>query len=284
MTKLPERLGTLLLVKQLGSGRHCQIWEVLEDSSQKRLAIKVVPPLMARDRQQRRLLSHESRVGRSTNHPNVIRIDRLDEAEGIPHLVMELFPHPTLKKRIFESHETVLAVAPRIAIEAATAIHHLHERGWVHRDIKPDNLLVTAEGAVKLIDLAIADRIPGLVGRLICPGIRVQGTPSYMSPEQIRGKRVDGRADIYSLGCMIFELLCGRPPFCGSSTNELLNNHLSQSIPVVDAVNRSVSRSMAVLVKQLLAKDPAQRPSSMKDVLCQLTAVRVFDKPFQKLE
>lgn len=83
---------------------------------------------------------------------------------------------------------------------------------------------------------------------------------------------------------MIFELLCGRPPFCGSSTNELLNNHLSQSIPVVDAVNRSVSRSMAVLVKQLLAKDPAQRPSSMKDVLCQLTAVRVFDKPFQKLE
>lgn len=277
MPKLPERLGSLTLVQQLGLGKHCQVWEATTKAGD-RVAVKVIVPEMASDAGQRQLLEHELKVATSLAHPTVIRIDRLSEEGGLPHLVMELFPHPNLKKQIQAGVGQLVPRLQRIVTELGLALDHVHARGWVHRDVKPENVLAAPDGQVKLIDLAIAARASGMLGRLLGGKTPPQGSPSYMSPEQIRGQALDARSDIYSYGCVIFELLAGRPPYTSSDTNELLNKHVSAAVPAVDTVNRNATADATKLLRQMLAKKPADRPSSMQEVLGRLRAIRLVER------
>jgi serine/threonine protein kinase len=278
MAKLPDHLGPLKLVQQLGVGRHCEIWEALDPAAKARVAVKVIVPAKARDADQRKLLEHELKVAKSVSHPTVIRIDRLSDEGGLPHLVMELFPHQNLKKQIAAGVEALAPRLQRIVTETALALDHLHGRGWVHRDVKPDNILAAPDGQVKLIDLAIAQAKPGLFGKLLGGTGPVQGSPSYMSPEQIRGQPLDARADIYSLGCVLFELLAGKPPFSSPNTNDLLNKHVSATPPAIESLNPNATTSVSKLIRQMLAKKPADRPASMQDVLTQLRSIRFFER------
>ena len=278
MAKLPEQLGSLKLVAQLGVGRHCEIWEAVDAAARTRVAVKVIVPGKARDADQRKLLEHELKVAQSLSHPTVIRIDRLSDEGGLPHLVMELFPHPNLKKQIAAGVETLAPRLQRIVTETALALDHLHGHGWVHRDVKPDNILAAPDGQVKLIDLAIAKRKPGLLGRLMGDKGPVQGSPSYMSPEQIRGEPLDARADIYSLGCVLFELLAGKPPFASPNANDLLNKHVSATPPAIESLNPNATTSVSKLIRQMLAKKPSDRPASMQDVLTQVRSIRFLER------
>lgn len=277
MPKLPERLGSLTLLQQLGLGKHCQVWEATTKAGD-RVAVKVIVPEMASDAGQRQLLEHELKVATSLAHPTVIRIDRLSEEGGLPHLVMELFPHPNLKKQIQAGVGQLVPRLQRIVTELGLALDHVHARGWVHRDVKPENVLAAPDGQVKLIDLAIAARASGMLGRLLGGKTPPQGSPSYMSPEQIRGQALDARSDIYSYGCVIFELLAGRPPYTSSDTNDLLNKHVSAAVPAVDTVNRNATADATKLLRQMLAKKPADRPSSMQEVLGRLRAIRLVER------
>ena len=278
MAKLPDRLGPLKLETQLGLGRHCQIWEAVDTGSRARVAVKLIVPEKARDAGQRQLLEHELKVAKSVSHPTIIRIDRLSDEGGLPHLVMELFPHPNLKKQIAAGVEALVPRLQRIVTETGLALDHLHGHGWVHRDVKPDNILAAADGQVKLIDLAIAKRKPGLLGRLVGDKGPVQGSPSYMSPEQIRGEPLDARADIYSLGCVLFELLAGKPPFASPNANDLLNKHVSATPPAIESLNPNATTSVSKLIRQMLAKKPADRPASMQEVLTQLRSIRFLER------
>ena len=278
MTKLPEQLGPLKLVQQIGLGKHCQVWEAVDAKSRKQVAIKVIVPDMATDAGQRKLLEHELKVAKSLDHPTVIKIDRLSEEGGLPHLVMEYFPAANLKKQIAAGVEPLVPKLQRIVTETALALDHMHSRGWVHRDVKPDNVLATADGQVKLIDLAIAAKASGFLGKLLGSKTLAQGSPSYMSPEQIRGEALDARSDIYSFGCVIFELISGRPPYTGADTNDLLNKHVSATVPAVDAFNKNATTACAKFLRQMLAKKPAERPASMKEVLQQLRAIRLVER------
>lgn len=278
MAKLPAQLGTLTLVTQLGAGRQCQIWEAVDGGTRQRVAVKVIVPEAAQDPVQRKLLEHELKVAKSLGHPTVIRIDRLSNDGGLPHLVMELFPHPNLKKQVADGVDALAPRLQRIVTETALALDHLHARGWIHRDVKPDNILAAPDGQVKLIDLAIAAPKPGLLGKVFGSKGPVQGSPSYMPPEQIRGQTVDARADIYSFGCVIFELLAGRPPFSAPNPNDLLNKHVSAVPPAVETLNRNATTSISKLIRQMLAKNPAERPASMQDVLKQLRTARFFER------
>ena len=278
MTKLPEQLGPLKLVQQIGLGKHCQVWEAVDAKSRKQVAIKVIVPDMATDAGQRKLLEHELKVAKSLDHPTIIRIDRLSEEGGLPHLVMEYFPAANLKKQIAAGVEPLVPKLQRIVTETALALDHMHSRGWVHRDVKPDNVLAAADGQVKLIDLAIAAKASGFLGKLLGSKTLAQGSPSYMSPEQIRGEALDARSDIYSFGCVIFELISGRPPYTGADTNDLLNKHVSATVPAVDAFNKNATTACAKFLRQMLAKKPAERPASMKEVLQQLRAIRLVER------
>lgn len=278
MTKLPEQLGSLKLVQQIGLGKHCQVWEAVDATSRMQVAIKVIVPDMATDAGQRKLLEHELKVAKSLDHPTVIKIDRLSEEGGLPHLVMEYFPAANLKKQIAAGVEPLVPKLQRIVTETALALDHMHSRGWVHRDVKPDNVLAAVDGQVKLIDLAIAAKASGFLGKLLGSKTLAQGSPSYMSPEQIRGEALDARSDIYSFGCVIFELISGRPPYTGADTNDLLNKHVSATVPAVDTFNKNATTACGKFLRQMLAKKPAERPASMKEVLQQLRAIRLVER------
>jgi eukaryotic-like serine/threonine-protein kinase len=278
MAQSTRRLGPLELEEKIGIGRHCQIWSAVDGTTRKRVAVKFVVAAAADDPAQRKLLEHELKVARSMSHPGVIRIDRFELIDRSPLLVMELFPHPNLKQQIAGGIDPIAARLPRILNETALAVAHVHARGWVHRDLKPDNVLAAEDGRVKLIDLAIATRASGVVGRLLGGRGPVQGSPSYMAPEQIRGRPVGPQADVYSFGCMAYELLCGRPPFQATDTNDLLNRHLSTPPPPVEKFNNNVTTSMSKLLKQMLAKKASERPASMKQVLDALRSVRLFER------
>lgn len=276
MAKIPEQLGPLTLVRQLGAGRHCQIWEAVDRTTGGRVAVKAVLPAMAADAVQRQLLAHELKVAKSLDHPTVIRIDRLCE-ERVPHLVMELFPHDDLKKQIAAGVTSLVPKLQRIVTETALALDHLHARGWVHRDFKPENVLAAADGQVKLIDLAIAAKASGFLGRFLGAKNPPMGTPSYMSPEQIRGEALDARSDIYAFGCVLFELIAGKPPYQAATVNDLLNKHVSAAVPAVSAVNPNATTTVTDLLRKMLAKKPADRPASMREVLKQLRTIRLLE-------
>lgn len=278
MTRIPEQLGSLTLGRQLGTGRHCQVWEATDTASGRRVAVKAVEPEMAADADLRRLLRHELAVARRLDHPAIIRIESLSFAGGLPHLVMELYPHANLKKQLAAGVDAVAPRLHRIVTQVAWALDHMHGRGWVHRDVKPENVLASADGEVKLIDLAIAVRKAGIVGRLWGGRTKAQGSPSYIAPEQIRGRPIDPRSDIYSLGCVLFELLAGMPPYTASTTEEVLHKHLAAAPPSVEAFNRNATTSVSKLIRQMLSKKPADRPPTMKAVLQQINAIKFLNR------
>ena len=146
MTKIPAQLGPLKLVQKIGVGRHCQVWEAVDEGSGQRAAVKVVVPEAAADSTQRKRLEYELKVAHAVRHPMIIRIDRFSDEGGLPHLVMELYPHPNLKQQIAAGVAPLAARVPRIVLELAMALDHMHARGWVHRDVKPDNVLTAADG------------------------------------------------------------------------------------------------------------------------------------------
>jgi serine/threonine protein kinase len=278
MARIPGQLGPLTLTRQIGIGRHCQVWEASDATSGERVAVKVAMPEVAKDAEQRQLMRHERDVSRQLDHPGVIRIERFSTAGGLPHLVMELFPHGNLKKQVAAGTEAMGPRVQGIVTDLAWALDHMHSRGWVHRDLKPENILASPAGDIKLVDLGIAARKAGFVRRMLPFKSRAQGSPSYIAPEQIRGLPIDPRSDIYSLGCVLFELLAGKAPFTASSREDLLHKHLFATPPGIESFNPKVTSAVSRFLQELLAKRPADRPQTMRDVVQKVVGLKFFNR------
>jgi eukaryotic-like serine/threonine-protein kinase len=272
-------IGGYKLLKHLVTGQTSQVWEVVEGSSGRHFALKLLLPEKAALAEFRRFLLHEADVGKSLAHPNIIRIVTVGRDPTNPYYVMEYFPAGNLKLRIMHKEWDYLREkAQDILKQAATALAFMNAKGWVHRDVKPDNLLVNSAGEVRLIDFALAKRVerPGLLGKLFRRKAKVQGTRSYMSPEQIRGAPLDGRADIYSFGASAYELVTGRPPFRAASSQELLTKQIAEKPITPRQYNPEVTEQFADLVLRMLAKKPQDRPKDFHEVLMALRGMRVF--------
>ncbi len=166
-----------------------------------------------------------------------------------------------------------------IVEQAAEGLYHMHEKGWIHRDIKPDNYLVSRSGETKLIDFTIAERKKTGLGKLFHRNAKTTaGTRSYMSPEQIQGKLCDERSDIYSFGCVLFEAVTGKPPYTGSNPNELLTKHLTASIPTPLVYNDNVTPEFAMMTKKMMSKKPEQRYNSLWEFLKEYRTIQFLKR------
>jgi serine/threonine protein kinase len=279
-------IGSYRLLKLVRAGATCQIWEVVSEIDNRRCALKALQEQFRNDRDEISLLKHEFTVGKDLRHESVIEIYEFNVAKGIPFLALEFFDASNLKQLMRQSREDGVPLLPfdqklmpSVIRRCASALGYLHDQGWVHRDVKPDNFLVNAEGTVKLIDFAIAQRIrkKGLAS-FLAGRSKVQGTRSYMSPEQIRGEALDARSDIYSFGCLLFEIHAGRPPYTGGNADQLLEKHLRASVPSLLAHSTIVTQEFSDLVALMMDKKPERRPASMPAVIEALSRARVYKR------
>ncbi|MCA9123544.1 MAG: serine/threonine protein kinase [Planctomycetaceae bacterium] len=276
MSQLPDFLGPYRLLKYIRSGNSSQIWEAVRDKSD-RFILKILRSDNWGNKEEIALLKHEFEVGHALTHPSIIRIHEFNLEGPIAYLVLDVFSSLNVKQAMRESHAKILVHFSKIAEQMTLALGHMHEKGWVHCDVKPDNFLLNEKGIIKLIDFTISRKAAtGMISRMFGKQKVIQGTRSYMSPEQIRGQALDGRADIYSLGCVLFELLGGKPPFFGDSPNDLLQKHLTASIPSVVVQNDNVMPELAALLRKMMSKKPEDRPGSMAEVMKELRAQKPF--------
>ena len=210
----------------------------------------------------------EAQILARLQHPNVITVFDMGVDGGDRFIVMELVEGPTLRELLEAEGRLTPERAGEIASPLASALGFAHAKAVIHRDVKPSNVLLPPDGGVKLADMGIA--------RLLSPEaltatLSVRGTAGYISPEQVRGDRVDARADLYSLGCVLFEMLAGRTPFEGDLA-ALSYAHTHTPAPRVRSINPDVSAAMDELVAAMLEKDPAKRPSTGEEVQRSLAA------------
>jgi serine/threonine protein kinase len=241
--------------------------------------MKILLPEKMSDPEQRRLIKHEANVGKQLAHQNVIRIITVSKDSKNPYYVMEFFPAGSLKIRLLRKQfDFVRERIHSILKQGATALAYMNASGWIHRDVKPDNFLVNAAGELRLIDFALSQRIQreSLFSKLFRRKTVVQGTRSYMSPEQIRGQHLDGRADIYSFGASAYELVTARPPFRGMSNQDLLNKHIAEKPVTPQVYNPDLTDEFSNLVLRMLAKKREERPRDFHEVLMQLKNLKIY--------
>ena len=272
----PKYLGGYRLHNIVHASRTCLIWQASDDRNNRLVGIKALREEFAKNREHVSSLRWEHAVSRKTVHPRIVEVFTFGMDKGIPFLAMEWYPFPNMKYWIRQGRSKTLHVMPKIIEQAAEGLAYFNEQGFVHRDVKPDNFLVGDDGEVKLIDLALAVKARRGLARLFASRSKVQGTRSYMSPEQIRGAALDQRADVYSFACTVHELVSGRPPFTGTSSNELLNKHLKSPPPSLENFDRNVTPEFAKLVLRGLAKEPGKRPASVGEFLTEFRQCRVF--------
>jgi serine/threonine-protein kinase len=275
-----EVIGGYRLQNLMMTGQSSQVWEVVELASHRHFAMKLLLPEKAREPEHRKLLLHEAMVGKQMAHPNVIKIITVGKDSKNPYFVMEYFPAGSLKLRIVRKQfDFINERLPGILQKVATGLAYMNASGWVHRDVKPDNILVNNATEVRLIDFALAQRVKKetFFGRLFRRRRGwAQGTRSYMSPEQIRGRPLDGRADVYSFGISCYELVTGRPPFRAASNEELLKKQLIEKPSSPQLYNKDVTDEFAELVLRMLAKKKEERPRDFHQVLMDLRKTRIF--------
>ena len=269
-----SRLGPFEVLSRLGAGGMGEVWRARDTRLQRDVAIKVLPEAFAQDADRLQRFTREAHVLASLNHPNIAAIYSFEEIDGLRFLVLELVSGETLKQRIVRAPVSANE-AIRFALQIADALEAAHAKGVLHRDLKPANVNVTPEGKVKLLDFGLAkafalgaaspeiSHTPTLAADPTHQGV-VLGTASYMSPEQARGRALDGRSDLWSFGCVLYEMLAGKKAFDGESVSDILVAILDRE-PDWAALPAATPAPLRDLMKRLLRKNPAERPSNIGD-------------------
>lgn len=274
-------LGTVIadgyrVLKIEGDGGVAVVYRVLRETDKHPLAMKVLREDLAADPVLRERFSREAQAIAQVKHPNLVRITGVGALPGArPYFLMELLEGQTLARFKAELGRVPAGLVTEIAVQIARALCALHSAGVVHRDLKPSNVQVAfsdGRATVTLFDLGMA-RIAG-AARLTLPGM-VHGTPNYMAPEQAMGDALDDRTDIYSFGVVLYELLAGTPPFHASTSVEVLQGHLLQTVPPLPAevLAEPLARDLEQVVMRCLKKLPAERYDSVADLEAALAAL-----------
>ncbi|MBK6456494.1 MAG: serine/threonine protein kinase [Gemmatimonadetes bacterium] len=272
--RFAEALGSRYEVeRELGTGGTATVYLAKDLKYQRRVAVKVFRPEVAEAMGHERFVREIAFVA-TLNHPHIVPLLDSGEAEELLYYVMPAVEGESLRDRLAREGTLPVDEAIQIARDVAVALDYAHKRNVVHRDIKPENILLTA-GTSVVADFGIAKMVnSGSKGNsLTRAGIAV-GTVAYMSPEQASAGQVDGRSDIYSLGCVLFEMLAGRPPFVGKSTRLVVAAHFTEAVPSVHALRAEVASTLDVVLARAMAKAPEDRFETATAFIDELIAAR----------
>ncbi|HMV51344.1 MAG TPA: serine/threonine-protein kinase, partial [Blastocatellia bacterium] len=274
------------ILQKLGAGGMGEVFQAEDLSLGRKAAIKILPEQFTQDAERVRRFEQEARSASGLNHPNIITIYEIGKHEGAHFIATEYIEGETLRQRI-NARSLTLTDALDIAIQAASALLAAHNAGIVHRDIKPENIMLRPDGYVKLLDFGLAklteqsstSELPADLEAQTKslfetqPGM-VIGTVAYMSPEQARGLRVDGRTDIFSLGIVLYEMISGRRPFTGGTTSDIIAAllvsepaRLTQHLPQTPA-------ELERIVKKMLLKERDERYAGTQELIADLKRVK----------
>lgn len=270
-TQRAPLLGGYRIERTLGRGNMGKVFLAVQESLERQVALKVLPPHLAKDRDFVARFQAEARAAAQLNHPNVVVVHDVGEQNGFHYLSMEYMDRGSVEELLAERGRLAYREVLGIAKDAAAGLEYAEQRGIVHQDIKPANLMRNSTGATKIADLGLAVQVSAQEElEQEGGGKKIFGTPHFISPEQLRGEPVDCRSDLYSLGASLYQLLTGRTPFTGDSTREILRGHLKETAKPVRELAPDVPDAAARLVERLLEKDPTDRYPSASVLLAEV--------------
>lgn len=276
------KLGRYEIRSKIGEGGMGEVYRALDPKINREVAIKILPPALSADKDRLGRFEQEAQAAGGLNHPNILVIHHIDTHDGAPYIVSELLEGETLRERMGGT-----ALPQRKAIEyslqIAQGLAAAHEQGIVHRDLKPDNVFITKDGRLKILDFGLAKLTATSDGSQsqtevptrrvnTDPGV-VMGTIGYMSPEQLRGKPADHRSDIFSFGAILYEMLSGRRAFRGESTADTMSAILREDPPDLSETNKLINPALERVVNHCLEKNPEERFNSARDLAFAIEAL-----------
>ena len=269
------------IIEEIGQGGMGTVYLAEDIDLHRRIALKVLPSEMASDPERLMQFKQEARAIAAVSHPNIVIIHSVEEDKDLHYLTMELVKGKTLTELIGEDGIAIAKIFD-IAIPLVEAVGSAHQQGVAHRDLKPANIMVTDEGAVKILDFGLAkliEKAPGttpdtLVTKSLLSGDHIIGTPDYMSPEQAKGKPVDHRTDIFSTGILLYEMVTGEKPFKGDTTTELLASIIKDTPRPLNELNPACPLKLSELIELCIVKDPDKRYQSFTDIRRDLEKIK----------
>lgn len=277
-TIMGKRLGKYQILGEIGRGGMAVVYKALDTTLDRVVALKVLAPHLTWEPGFIARFRREAKTAANLNHPNIVTIYEIGQAEDSHYIAMQYIAGPTLKEIIDREGALPVATAVNIVNQLASALDYAHSQGVVHRDIKPSNVIVDAKGHVTLTDFGIVKAADGT--RLTTTGATL-GTPEYMSPEQVENKAIGPPSDIYSLGVVVYEMLAGKAPFTGT-TPHVLHAHVYEEPPNIGSLRRELPAPVEGIVKKALAKDPRQRyrtAGEMARAMAQAARAKIHEPP-----
>jgi eukaryotic-like serine/threonine-protein kinase len=270
-----RQLGDFHLLRRLGRGAMAEVYLAEQARLKRRVAVKILRPELAGDRTYLQRFQLEAQAAASLVHANIVQIYEVGCVDQLHYIAQEYVQGQNLREYLARHGPPDLPHALSIMRQVAAALAKAAEQGVVHRDIKPENIMLTAGGEVKVADFGLA-RVTreGAGNDLTQVGITL-GTPLYMSPEQVEGKPLDPRSDIYSFGVTCYQMLSGSPPFSGETALSVAIQHLKKQPEPLESLRRDLPPALCRIVHQMLAKDPSRRFATARDLLHELRRVQM---------